>query len=184
MRHPDPVLHRYRKEWAKVIWLLETHRWDSLSRLQWVSTVDWIVLPNIVLLKPMICSPWMFSAWPWETSPGQSRTFQMIRSRLILSGCVSFVDSSCTLVDVCLCSGLSATLVFIAFLCLILASAFFKYATTNDEQLLRERSTSSFVSEQCFDALLSSSMGSWNKTIHCVKKKECGSDAFSSDSDE
>ena len=45
----------------------------------------------------------------------------------------TFSLSSCAVVNFCLSSGLSVLVVFISFLCAILASAFYKYNTTREE---------------------------------------------------
>lgn len=48
------------------------------------------------------------------------------------------INSSCAAINFCLSSGLSALVVFVSFLCGILASAFYKYTITRENMLFNE----------------------------------------------
>ena len=49
---------------------------------------------------------------------------------------------SCAIINLCLSSGLSALIVFVSFLCAILASAFYKYTTNRERILLNDNDRS------------------------------------------
>ncbi|UJR25320.1 hypothetical protein I4U23_006671 [Adineta vaga] len=65
---------------------------------------------------------------------------------VIITALGEFVwTASCAVINFCVSSGFSASAVFVSFLCVILASAFYKYSTSREEISLLDNTSSTFV---------------------------------------